>query len=552
MRVLLVDHDPAAMENVARALRGVVQLECVCTKADALARVRKSAYDVLIACERVGDGSGLDLLGRIGKNLPDMERIFAAAPERLQLLGPRLNPFKVAHAIAYPIDLEQLWMALAAVAGGVDTSLEETIEHVVLDETGQPPVSPRPVRETRPRDNGNHGGAATARKLAPLPDQPPVSLPQRTTRTPPAVANAGARQPTPIKAPAVAAWAPRMDSGQVDSAAAAAAAAAAQAIYADKTPSSPARHFDVRLPLAIATAVAAAALVGYLLLRRETPAAVTSPQVSTPAIVSIPEQVTTPAPLPSDASASVASAVGAAVAVEDPRIATLQTAIEAALTRDDLTAASQALGELTRLVPQHPRLAFLTAAIQRTRDGRKRASVTTPAAATLPTLTQFTGRTLEESRTPPIDSRVDASVVTPPTPRPPPRLEEIGPAAPNRSSLPAVPTPAEIATPAPQAARPQPAAAAVVLTPARATRRVNPTYPTDAAQRGLEGYAVVAFTVTADGQVRDPRVLESNPPRTFDAAARDAVRRWEFQPALENGVAVESASQTRIEFKLQE
>ncbi|MBK6599037.1 MAG: hypothetical protein IPG25_14620 [Proteobacteria bacterium] len=233
-----------------------------------------------------------------------------------------------------------------------------------------------------------------------MPDQPPVSLPQRTTRTPPAVANAGARQPTPIKAPAVAAWAPRMDSGQVDSAAAAAAAAAAQAIYADKTPSSPARHFDVRLPLAIATAVAAAALVGYLLLRRETPAAVTSPQVSTPAIVSIPEQVTTPAPLPSDASASVASAVGAAVAVEDPRIATLQTAIEAALTRDDLTAASQALGELTRLVPQHPRLAFLTAAIQRTRDGRKRASVTTPAAATLPTLTQFTGRTLEESRTP--------------------------------------------------------------------------------------------------------------------------------------------------------
>ncbi|MBK6599039.1 MAG: hypothetical protein IPG25_14630 [Proteobacteria bacterium] len=30
------------------------------------------------------------------------------------------------------------------------------------------------------------------------------------------------------------------------------------------------------------------------------------------------------------------------------------------------------------------------------------------------------------------------------------------------------------------------------------------------------------------------------------------MRRWEFQPALENGVAVESASQTRIEFKLQE
>ena len=115
MRVLLVDHDSEALENISRAIRGVLELDCVTSKGDALLLLRQNTYDVLIACERCVDGSGLDLLARTTRTTVPLKRIFAAATERLQLLGPRLAPFKVQRTISYPIDLEELWLAIAQV-----------------------------------------------------------------------------------------------------------------------------------------------------------------------------------------------------------------------------------------------------------------------------------------------------------------------------------------------------------------------------------------------------------------------------------------------------
>ncbi len=84
MRVLLVDHDSEGLETIARAIRGVLELDCVTSKGDALLLLRQNTYDVLIACERAVDGSGLDLLGRTTRTAVPLKRIFAAAPERLQ------------------------------------------------------------------------------------------------------------------------------------------------------------------------------------------------------------------------------------------------------------------------------------------------------------------------------------------------------------------------------------------------------------------------------------------------------------------------------------
>jgi CheY-like chemotaxis protein len=153
MRVLLVDHDPEGLETIARAIRGVLELDCVTSKGDALLLLRQNTYDVLIACERAVDGSGLDLLGRTTRTAVPLKRIFAAAPERLQLLGPRLAPFKVQRTINYPIDLEELWLAIAQVTGGPDDQTDGTIERVVLDERGIPasgstpraPIPPAPA-----------------------------------------------------------------------------------------------------------------------------------------------------------------------------------------------------------------------------------------------------------------------------------------------------------------------------------------------------------------------------------------------------------------------
>src|SRR5687767_6959632 len=203
MRVLLVDHDSESLETVTRAIRGVLELDCVTSKGDALLLLRQNTYDVLIACERCIDGSGLDLLGRTTRTAVPLKRIFAAAPERLQLLGPRLAPFKVQRTINYPIDLEELWLAIAQVTSGPEDETDGTIERVVLDERGIPaegsvPRSPIPPRPPAPLSavpttpvGASTGRAATARLAQPAPE-PPLRPPPQPRASPPAVARAPA------------------------------------------------------------------------------------------------------------------------------------------------------------------------------------------------------------------------------------------------------------------------------------------------------------------------------------------------------------------------
>src|SRR5262245_59775503 len=205
MRVLLVDHDSEALETITRAIRGVLELDSVTSKGDALLLLRQNTYDVLIACERCVDGSGLDLLGRTTRTAVPLKRVFAASPERLQLLGPRLAPFKVQRTINYPIDLEELWLAIAQVTSGPNDETDGTIERVVLDERGIPatgttprsPIPPRPpapLRETPPPASAvasGGGRAATARLTQPAPE-PPLRPPPPPRQPPPPAARAPA------------------------------------------------------------------------------------------------------------------------------------------------------------------------------------------------------------------------------------------------------------------------------------------------------------------------------------------------------------------------
>ena len=80
--------------------------------------------------------------------------------------------------------------------------------------------------------------------------------------------------------------------------------------------------------------------------------------------------------------------------------------------------------------------------------------------------------------------------------------------------------------------------------------RVPPRYPGRAARLQIEGSVTVEFTITADGSVADPSIIESDPPRVFDKAALQAIVQWKFKPRVENGQAVESRASQRIEFAL--
>ena len=72
---------------------------------------------------------------------------------------------------------------------------------------------------------------------------------------------------------------------------------------------------------------------------------------------------------------------------------------------------------------------------------------------------------------------------------------------------------------------------------------IAPQYPTRAAQRGIEGWCEVSFTVDALGNVIEDTivVVDAEPPNIFDRSAIRAAARFKFQPRVVNGQAVEVA-----------
>ncbi len=80
--------------------------------------------------------------------------------------------------------------------------------------------------------------------------------------------------------------------------------------------------------------------------------------------------------------------------------------------------------------------------------------------------------------------------------------------------------------------------------------RFQPQYPREALMSATEGYVIVEFTITETGAVRNPRVVESRPPRLFDREALRAIMRWKFKPRVVDGVAIERRARQKLEFNL--
>ena len=65
---------------------------------------------------------------------------------------------------------------------------------------------------------------------------------------------------------------------------------------------------------------------------------------------------------------------------------------------------------------------------------------------------------------------------------------------------------------------------------------VSPVYPRRAQERGIEGYAIVAFTVQQDGSVADVEIVEERPERAgFGKSAREAAYKYKYKPMTVDG-----------------
>ncbi len=113
----------------------------------------------------------------------------------------------------------------------------------------------------------------------------------------------------------------------------------------------------------------------------------------------------------------------------------------------------------------------------------------------------------------------------------------------------AVPTPA---VPAPVVSRPAPVVSSEprISTGVIPLERIPPKYPARAANRHIEGWVKIEFTITTSGTVENAEVVEAEPAEIFDDAALKAINQWTFKEKIVNGVAVEQRAVQTLQFKL--
>ena len=81
--------------------------------------------------------------------------------------------------------------------------------------------------------------------------------------------------------------------------------------------------------------------------------------------------------------------------------------------------------------------------------------------------------------------------------------------------------------------------------------KANPAYPRMAQRKGIEGYVILQYTVSKEGFVKNPTVIDSSAPGIFDEAALDAALKYRYLPMLLSGVPVDVPGvKTRITFEM--
>jgi TonB family protein len=93
-----------------------------------------------------------------------------------------------------------------------------------------------------------------------------------------------------------------------------------------------------------------------------------------------------------------------------------------------------------------------------------------------------------------------------------------------------------------ESAKPVPASALKIAT------YVAPVFPPRANERNMEGWVDVEFTVGTDGRTRNIVVTDASHEAFFRREAMEAIGKWQFEPRMFMGRAIEQSSYTRIRF----
>jgi protein TonB len=82
-------------------------------------------------------------------------------------------------------------------------------------------------------------------------------------------------------------------------------------------------------------------------------------------------------------------------------------------------------------------------------------------------------------------------------------------------------------------------------------RTVPPEYPSEMRRQHVSGLVVIKCTVDAQGNVSETNVVKSSN-ESFDKFAMDAVKKWKFKPARQDGEAISTSVNIPIKFVVDE
>lgn len=86
------------------------------------------------------------------------------------------------------------------------------------------------------------------------------------------------------------------------------------------------------------------------------------------------------------------------------------------------------------------------------------------------------------------------------------------------------------------------------IVPAKLVKKIEPQYPAEAKEKGVEGTVKLQIIVRKDGSVAVQNVVSGDP--ILSPAATDAVRQWRYEPAMLNGALIEMQTTVDVSFVL--
>lgn len=82
-------------------------------------------------------------------------------------------------------------------------------------------------------------------------------------------------------------------------------------------------------------------------------------------------------------------------------------------------------------------------------------------------------------------------------------------------------------------------------------KRVAPKYPVKAARDSREGWAIFSYVIDEEGKVKDVIVRDSSGSKDITKAAKKAVKKWRYKPAIVDGKPIQQCVNTvQLDFKI--